>query len=285
MILLFFSAMLTAAAIRPGCDESPARLVCIERKHAYDIGDYEHMFQLLDRETKEVRRSLVTTSKKPPRPGSLRPLCLPLDAGFNVASERLHEPQKALLYLDRYAQAGCLRDPFMRPLYFTNRAMHARRQLDDASALELLQRGEAAAWWAWWMHWRMPSRSHLLWSIANSMATRAEIAASLRRPKALEQLVAHTEVLLGGIQAPPLASSIADIRNLLGWSLLMANEAGLPVEDPKSLLMAALQHFTEERPNAVKANNTRINLALAALQGQRLDECQQWIEQVDIPQQ
>ena len=138
MITVLFSAMLAAAAIRPDCDESPARLICTERKHSYDIGDYEHMFQLIGRETYEVSRSLVATTNTPPRPGSLRPLCLPLDAGFNVASERLHEPQLAHLYLDRYAQAGCLRDPFMRPLYFTNRAMHARRQLDDARALELL---------------------------------------------------------------------------------------------------------------------------------------------------
>ena len=250
------------------------------RKEALDIGDTERFFFLLDREVECVAlgHSVHASASEP---GSLRGLCLPLDAGFNVANEGQHEPALALVYLRRYEALGCLSDPLQRPRHLTNWALYRRRQLDDARALGHLRWGEAEAVVAWLRYWDAPDRWSLLWSMANSMAVRAEIAAELRRPDDLRDLVAAASNLLDSVDPALSWSDAADVRNLLGWSMLMAHEAGVETDDPTDLLRAALHTFVAMRDNAKKANNTRINLALAALQHRSPGEAEAWIEEVD----
>lgn len=268
---------LIAALSGSGCDAQER-----ERKAAYDNADYDRALEIIDHQV-ECLRKVHPVGIASVEPGSLRELCLRIDVGFDVASRSPLGPRRALNYLNLYKEAGCLGDPLQRPRYRTRLASDLRRRFDDQGALAVLQQGEFEAVVAWFRHWDAPEllRTSLLWSIANSMATRAEIAAELRRPDELRDLVAGASAILESIDREPEESNVADVRNLLGWSILMAHEAGLETDDPTEMLRAALRTFKEVRPNATKASSTQINLALAALQHGRVSEADVWIEDVE----
>jgi len=275
---LLLALSLVTAPILAECDALER-----DRKAAYDIGKYERALRLVDEEVECIVR-WHQLHPSPIEPGSLRSLCLTIDAGFDVANR--HRPERALSYLRHYEERGCLADPLQRPRHRTSWAHYQRRQLDDPRALGYLRWGEAEAVIAWFRHWNAPDRWSLLWSIANSMALRAEIAAELRRPDELRELVASASKLLDSVDLdsvdPVLSgSAIADVYNLLGWSMLMAHDAGVDTDDPTDLLKAALDTFVDERPNANKACNTLINLALAASQHRSPREAQAWIEEIE----
>ena len=256
------------------CLWSPARATCLERKAAHDRGDFDQVEELIGREVEEVLGAMDGVTA--PLSGLYLALCLPLEAGFNICDRR---PERACArsYLDRYREVGCLEGPLQRPRYHTMLAREARRGWDDAAALEHLRRGEAEAWLEVWRRWQEPVRDRLLRTIADSMATRAEIAAHLRHPEVLAELVGWIELIFVGMEDADRLSIVADIRNQLGWALLLAHEAGLDAPEPRRMLRAALRTFEIERRDTAKAGNVRINLALAELQRDDPGAAQEWI--------
>lgn len=73
---------------------------------------------------------------------------------------------------------------------------------------------------------------------------------------------------------------LADSLNLAAWAILLAREAGLPItardlRTATDLLLSALESFVEGSDrNLNRADNVRINLALAALQAGELTRAQ-----------
>ncbi|MEZ4447863.1 MAG: CHAT domain-containing protein [Nannocystaceae bacterium] len=278
---MLISLSLALSAINPNyvdCYKSPAMEICLERKKAYERGEFDRVEAFIADEVAIVQRALTGL---PVEPGSLRPLCLPIEVGANIC-ERRPERACAQRYLHQYVEVGCLDDPLQRPRYYNNRAREARRHLDDPAALELLRRGEWEAWFAVVQHLSEPShRDQLLRSIADSMATRAEIAANFRRPDVLAEIVGWIDFSLAGMEDADKLSMVADIRNQLGWSLLLAREADVDAPDPTPMLVDALATYRGPRPDPAKADNIRINLGLAALQRGAAAEASDWVRTVD----
>ena len=270
------SGLLLALSLIAGRVECEA--LTTARKNAFNNGDYQRCYDLIEQEIECITRSYRI---HPPanEPGSLRSLCLRIDAGFHVALDGEHDPELAQDYLRRYEEHGCLHDPLQRPRHRANMAQYQRTKLDTPGALRHLRQGETEAAVSWFRNWDAPDRWSLLWSIANSMALRAEIAAELRRPDDL--LIDAALFILDSVDPALSKPEVADVRNLLGWSMLMAHEAGVETEDPTDLLRDALHTFVVVRSNPHKANNTQINLALAALQHRGPSEAEAWIEEIE----
>src|SRR5690349_13047797 len=73
-------------------------------------------------------------------PQHLAALCDAVQAGFQVCGERLPERGCEAEYLQRYGDAGCLRDPLQEPRYHYMWADHWRRQMNFSAALAALRR-------------------------------------------------------------------------------------------------------------------------------------------------
>lgn len=263
MIASFLAFWTVASGPYADCLESPAVRLCIERRRAYDAGDHMKMFTLVDDEVAAVRRALADVDAD--AVGRRKPLCLPLEAGFHVCNERRPELDCGRKFLDAYA-AGCLDDPAQRPRFHNLDAMYWRSHHDFPRALEALQRAEREA-----VQLVLTRRDASVVQTATAAllvaaATRAELAAQTRATDVLKDSLARLDVLREHLDGPRHASVVADTLNQTAWSLLLARESELTVDDPTPLLTAALATFLVTRPNAGKADNVRINLALAALQ-------------------
>ncbi len=273
------SVILLAVSLVAGPSECEA--LTTARKKAYDNDDYQRCYDLIDQEVECITRSyqLHPSAKGP---GSLRSLCLPLEVGFDLAHRGEHDPELARDYLRRYEDRGCLDDPLQRPRHRTNWAQYHRTQLDDPQALRELRQGEAEARIASSLYKEGdPQELSMLWSVANSMAVRAEIAAELRRADDLRELVTEASDLLESVDPTCSEPRVGGVLNLLGWSMLMAHDAGVETDDPTDLLKSALSTFAGDRDNLRLANNTRINLALAALQHRSPSEAEAWIQEIE----
>lgn len=277
MNALVLTLLLAASDPHADCLDTPAEALCRERKQAYDGDDIPGMRALIEREVAAVRASF----DGPVTIGALQPLCLPLEAGFNVCNEGRSEDDCAQTYLDQYAANGCLEDPAQRPRYDNMHAMYWHRRMDHGRALEHLQRAESTAWALWLTQWDEAVRTRALVSIVVSMSLRAQIAASLRNVDELRGNLRAIELLRARLAAPGLTGLVAGTFNGLGWSLLMAREAGLTTEDPTPLLLTALDGRMHTRPDRQKADDVRINLALAALQRGDYRAVQRWSEEID----
>lgn len=281
MIAPLAALLLTSADPHAACMDSPAERWCRLRKQAHDHQEFDAMFELVDREVEEVRRHLPAHDAGV-RVGALRPLCLPLEAAFNVCNERRPERGCAEVYLERYAATGCLADPAQRPRFQYMRGLYHRSRMDYAGALRHLREAELEASVLWLSRWDEPVGRSALVTLTSSTATRAEIAAQLRAGEALTRTLDAVAFLLTliGAEAPHV---VADLQNQLGWALLLAREADLTADDPTALLAATLEHFTDARPDRDKADNARINLGLAALQRGALVEARAWVGEVEEP--
>lgn len=279
--MITFALLLAAADPMADCAGTPAEATCRERMKAHDAGDFDLMEDLIAQEVEILGKARASTHHTTVV-GSLRTLCHPLEAGFNVCNERQPGRGCAEKYLLAYTTEGCLEDPAQRPRHQNMLAMYWHRRMDDGKALEHLQRAESWAWALWLAHWDEPVGTRALVGVVVSTSLRAEIAASLRNADALQGSVAAIEQLRGRLAAPEFASVVADTINGLAWSLLLAHEAEVTVEDPTPLLAAALRVFTHRRPDRAKADNVRINLALAALHRDDFPAVQRWGDEIAV---
>ena len=277
--MITLALLLAAADPMADCAGIPTEATCRQRMEAHDAGDFDRMEELIAREVEVLGRARAAAYPNI-AVGSLRSLCHPLEAGFNVCNERQPGRGCAEKYLLAYTAEGCLDDPAQRPRHQNMLAMYWHRRMDDARALEHLQRAESWAWALWLAHWDEPVGTRALVGVVVSASLRAEIAASLRNAEALQGSVAAIDQLRGRLAAPELASVVADTINGLAWSLLLAREAEVMVDDPTPLLTAALHIFTERRPDRAKADNVRINLALAALHRGDFPAVQRWGDEI-----
>ncbi len=176
------SGLMIALPLISGLMGAECDALLLARRAANDRHEYESCLALINQEV-ECRRKALGAGLSSVEPGSLHMLCLSIDAGFHVASRGTYEPELAQDYLRLYEEVGCLVDPFQRPRHRTNLARHLRRTLEDQRALAVLRQGESEALLAWFRHRDKPEllRQSLVWSIANSMAARAEIAAEYLR--------------------------------------------------------------------------------------------------------
>lgn len=277
MNALVLTLLLTASDPHADCLDTPAEALCRERKQAHDDGDFPRMRALIEREVAAVHASF----SGPVTIGALQPRCLPLEAGFNVCNEWRPGDDCEQDYLNQYAARGCLEDPAQRPRHDNMRAMYWHRRMDYGRALEHLRRAESSAWGIWLTQWDEPLRTRALVAVVVSMSLRAQIAASLRNVDELRANLLAIELLRARLAAPGLSGLVAGTLNALGWSLLMAREAGLSTEDPTPLLLSALDGRMHTRPDRQKADDVRINLALAALQRGDRKAVQRWSEEID----
>ena len=276
MIAAALTLLLAASDPHAGCLGTPAEQLCRQRKQAHDTHDFPRMYGLIAHEVATVRTAL----SRPIRLGALQPLCLPLEAGFNVCNEWRPEDRCAEYYLDQYIVQGCLEDPAQRPRFHNMHAMYWHRRMDYPRALDHLNRAESTAWGLWLTQWDEAVQTGALVGVVVSMSLRAQIAASLRNADGLRDALVAIEILRARLDTPGLVGLVAGTLNALAWSLLMAREAELVAEDPTPLLAAALADFTIFRPNAGKANDVRINLALAALQRGDLAGVRRWTAEI-----
>lgn len=264
MIASFLAFWTVTSGPYADCFESPATRLCIERRRAYDAGDHKTMFTLVDDEVATVRRVLAGVDAD--AVGRLKPLCLPLEAGFHMCNERRPELGCGRRFLDAYATEGCLDDPAQRPRFHNLDAMYRRSHHDFPRALAALQHAELET-----VRLVLSRRDASVVPTATAAllvaaATRAELAAQTRAMDVLKDSLARLDILRVRLDGPRHASVVADTLNQTAWSLLLARESELTVDDPTPLLEAALATFSRTRRNAGKADNVRINLALAALQ-------------------
>jgi hypothetical protein len=275
--------LLVAVDPYPECADSPAATLCRERKRAHDKDDMHGMHELVEREVAAVRAVVDSTERLGPiKIGALQPLCLPLEAGFNLCNEWHPEDECADDYLARYAAEGCLADYAQRPRYHNMHAMYWHRRMDYPATIEHLQHAESAAWALWLTQWNEKARTNALLSVVISMSLRAQIAANLRNTEALRAELAALELIRAHlVQQPDLTTAVAGTTNALAWSLLMAREAELTTEDPTPLLTAALVGFVQTRPDRRRADDVRINLALAALHRDDLAATRRWAAEVE----
>lgn len=278
MIPLALALVTAMSDCTPRCTGA-ARTLCCERHAAYDEGDSARVFTLIEDEVAVVQAERSTRAR-PIGAGFLQPLCDPIEAGFNLCNEWLPERGCASHYLNRHIQVGCLADPAERARHANMQAMHSRQRMDYAAALAHLQEAELRGWSLWLLAAGPGTRAEALLSVATSMATRAEIAAHLRSPEVVVSIIAAIEYLLAPPAVEGRAGAVADIRNLLAWALLLAHEADRPVGDPHPQLMSALETFTLTRATRWKADNVRINLALAALHRGDTTEARRWSNMV-----
>lgn len=279
MIALLLAPLLVA----DGCSDlcvGTARPICCERRRAHDLNDHARALGLVEREVEAVQAERAAD----PRPvtlDSLRPLCSPIEVGFNLCNEWRPEWKCAGRFLAAYVAEGCLEDPAQVARYFNMQAMHAARGLDYVAALEHTRRAEVQARAIWDARGADTTGTRARIGIAASLATRANIAAQLHRPDAVRAIVDELEDALAPIVARERASAVADARNEVAWALLLAREAGDPGQDPTPLLERALNTYDRVRPNRERADNVRINLALTALQDGELPRVQRWLDEVD----
>lgn len=276
MIAAALTLLLAASDPYVGCLGTPAEQLCRQRRRAHDAQDFPRMYGLIALEVAAVQTSL----SRPITPGALQPLCLPLEAGFNVCNERRPEHRCAEYYLDQYIVQGCLEDPAQRPRFHNMHAMYWHRRMDYPRALDHLNRAESMAWGLWLTQWDEAVQTGALVGVVVSMSLRAQIAAALRNTDGLSDALVAIEILRARLDGPELVGLVAGTLNALAWSLLMAREAELVAEDPSPLLAAALKDYTTVRPDPGKADGVRINLALAALQREDLEGVRRWTGEI-----
>ncbi|MCY1061957.1 CHAT domain-containing protein [Nannocystis sp. SCPEA4] len=244
-----------------------------ERRAAHRAGEPERELESI------VRELAALDAAGGDSPHQLAALCDAVQAGFQVCGERLPERGCEAAYLRRYADAGCLRDPLQLPRHHYMWADYWRRQMDFAAALAALRRAMEAAQPLFLARlFRSDPQGaaeflDLTRDLAASAAIRTEIAAHLRSRTAVDRSFAALSLFLDVLTQAGDAYAAAVMRNQVAWGLLVLREAGLAVADPAPLLASALATFTApESSDRARANNVRINLALAAVQRREPDE-------------
>jgi hypothetical protein len=230
-----------------------------QRKLEYRRGAYAEVLRLVDLE-------LAALS---PGAADLRARCDAIEVGRHVCSERLPERGCEGDYLRRAETAGCLADPRERPRHHKLSAGAALRRMDLTVALRSLQSAVAAAEPLFFasVFSGDPELAEqfrdVVVDLAGITALRVEIAAHLRSRVGFEDALTTLRMFLDFL--PP--ADAAAMRNEVAWGLLVLREAGVAAADPTALLESVLTTFasgaTRDGP---KADNARINLALAALQ-------------------
>lgn len=274
--LLWVIASLLALSPLAGAD-SPAEALRRERKAAYRRGEFARVLDL-------VRRELAALDAEE---HTLRRRCDALEAGVIVCSERLPELDCDDEFFQRAGAAGCLDDPRERARQHKLLAGAAFRRMRFAAALRASQRAVEAATpllLASLLRADPPEQLRdVVLDLAGVAALRVEIAAQLRSQAGFEAALAALTLLLDVLeQDPATRADAALMRNVVAWGLLVLHEAGVDLGDPTPLLASALEVFTAEPTRDVpNADNTRINLALAALQRGASDEAARWLDDIE----
>ncbi len=306
--MLITLAMLTVALASP-C-HGPAEALCGQRKKAYAANDYDRVLRLVPDEHAAAKLGAGPTALWLPE--DRRQVCAPLEVGFEVCHRHRPELRCAAEYLAQFAE-HCHDGGIETVRYHRLAALVALDQFDDATAWQHLTRSEelardgleqlddASAW-------QHPSdrkklahdalagtsdammRERLGIALANALSLQAEIAARLQHHAIVEQLLPEARATLEALDAVGAKKSIvAEIGNRLAWSLLVLQEGHLRPTAPalshdlRQWLEQALAVHTVDEPNQAAADNTRINLALAALQAGDLQQTQDWLAAVTRP--
>lgn len=288
MTPLLFVLALARPEDPPPCPPELAGLsweqIRVHRKAAWIREPMEYVRGILQCEITAARRIL----DRRPELGR-EPVCMPYEVEFNICNERRPEWNCARDVIVRYLAEGCLADPYEQPRFHRFHAMYWRRHLDLLQAKRHLDDAAASIQALILRRIVNPSErpevplEHLVLDLALHSSERCELAALLRDGSALRHHTAEVDAFLSLLTAPEMAINVAEMRNQVGWALLIAREAGFSREDPIMWFEQAYPVFTiGATANEQKANNLRINMALAVLQAQEPDvvAAERWIAEV-----
>lgn len=205
---------------------------------------------------------------------TLDSVCEPIEVMFYICNERRPEWGCAEAALERFRAEGCAEDPDFRPIYFHLESEHRHRQMDLVGVTIALDRYVEALE-------EVSDPDTILQEHAIMAGKRIELAADLLNADVLAMELSTVEGLLSRLE--PIRPEIAaDVSNQIGWALLMARELEVAQADPSAWLERALVGYLGgARRNVSRADNTRINLALAALQTDDPEIAASWLEQIE----
>jgi hypothetical protein len=255
------------------------------RRAAFRGGGYGRVVELAHCEADVLRRIPAWIARPLDTDGTAASPCDPLDAVFIICNEYWHDRECAADALAQMRADGCDDDPATAAIYYKNESLHARSIEDYRGALTSLDAMAEVAG-AQISATDPVQRESALDDLFAHVAQRAELAMLLRSPDILRESFDELTTLRGLIdpQRPP--PMLADSLNLAAWAILLAREVDLPItrkdlQMANDLLLSALALYAEApRENRARADNTRINLALAALQAGELRRAQAWITNI-----
>ncbi|MFY0537827.1 hypothetical protein [Nannocystis pusilla] len=254
---------LTTIFARPSaCDLASLDKLRASLTQAYLNEEFDRVLELAECELRALRSAPAWM--RDPLDGSPEHPCKPLEVIFNVCNEQRPALGCAEATLVRHAREGCSEMPGFAVEHHRMRAQYHHRRLEYAEEFAALAAAadraaeDAVCWYE-----ESDSEDPTI-ELAITEAQRGQLAAELRGWHVLRASVAATDRLLAQASQPN-PSTVADIRNLLAWSMLLAREAGGDAGDPTPQLAAALDIF-EALQHRAAIDNVRINLGLAALQ-------------------
>lgn len=253
------------------------------RRAAFNAGEYTAALAIVDCEAAALARIPSGDSRRRTADGAVASPCQPLEVGFHVCDVQRQDLDCAERYLRSQAAAGCHDDPAYAAQYHRNEALLLRRRQDLRAALTALESAIAASEMQF-AEFGTAAEVDVWLEQATSDALRLDIEAQFADFDAVRlSLVDVVERLaLVDHEAPRMA---ADIQNLVAWSLLLARDADPGhgkwlTREARALLQAALDRFSAGDSPAGKADNVRINLALAALQDGEPQQATRWLAEV-----
>lgn len=264
LLSLFATAVSTRLPL-PACELQAWAEIRELRSQAYVAGDYDRALELAECEIRALQHA----------PDWLRDggfpvhACDPLEVIFKICNERSTGPDCAGATLDRYKLAGCDALPSFAGEYHRQRAQYHQRRMEYGEALAALAAAEELDAVCWYVDpgpvcaADLHTNDDSILELAIVASQRVQIAAELRGWSAARAGVADAMDLLARAVSSR-TGAIADVQNLLAWSMLLAREVGVDAGDPTPLLTAALEVF--DKVGSASASNVSINLGLAALQ-------------------
>lgn len=284
---------------RGDCERLGWRELEHARKSAYDAGKLARVLELANCEAILLGR--LAAQPRGIEDADAPSPCDPLEVAFNICSERMPERHCAESSLAQFAAMGCRYDPTYAPTYYRSEAQFRIRRMDYRGALESLNRSIAVSEARFDVD-DLDEPIEVSYDLLGAEAQRVELAAKLRSPDvfrtSLDEMEAQWHFIMradcktADDGAPDLSSlrypvMAADALNLAAWGVLLAREAEMPAAVAEAdraidMLLTALAIYTDgARPNPAKADNVRINLALAALQAGELHRAHAWLTSID----
>lgn len=272
----------------PSCPEGEWESLRAKRKAAYHRADYVRTLDLVDCEAETMRRLAAAGARLHASNGDPASHCQPLDVGFYVCNTLKQDRACSDRYLDRQFAEGCCDDPMYAVECHQNLAQRDRQREDFPAALQALDTVEA-------LSLDNLAREHLgmaefeAWSgLATAAALRIELAGQLADVGAVRATLEEFREWSAFASSESGMGLAADLGNLAAWGVLLlqeanpANPAGISdlADEVEVLLESALDTFSRSEGPASKADNVRINLALAALQRGDAERATAWLSEV-----
>lgn len=269
----------------PSCPNGEWESLRAKRKAAYHEADYVRTRKLVDCEAETMRRLAAAGARLRTSDGDPASHCQPLGVGFYVCNTLIGDRVCSDQYLDRQFAEGCCDDPIYAAECHQNLAQRDRQREDFPAALHALDTVER-------LSLDNLAREHVgtvefeAWSdLATAAALRIELAGQLGDVGAVRATLEEFQewsAFAGAEVRPGLA---ADRNNLAAWGVLLlqeANPAGISdlADEAEILLDSALDTFSWSEGPASKADNVRVNLALAALQRGDAGRATAWLSEV-----